>query len=279
MDDVQAAGAADPTPEIAFSSYRPGDDRAIVAVLNACQEGAWGDEALWRWKHRERPGFNPADVVVARKGGEVVGCFHGAVLELKLEEGFTVPMSYDGDFAVIPAYRGRDLAVRAHDRSGAELRARHVVFRGGFTSRELNAKLYHRRFGYVFVPGVTTQFRKYLGPGPLVPRVADLGERLLSRPALRRALSRPLTVDLVIAGFPACHVVLTAAGFRLERGPAVRADLRARMSYLLLTSFAGGEAPGPGTLLHAIGRGELRIGGLVRSAPRLFALALALLRR
>jgi hypothetical protein len=268
-----------PPPAVRLTAYQAGDETALVHLLNGCRGGAWGDETFWRWKHGGRPGFRPADVVVARSAGAIVGCLHSAVLDLKIEEGLTVPMSFDGDCAVLSGAHGDDIAACAHDLSGAEFRARGVVFRGGFTSREQNERFSHRRFGHVLVPGVTTQFRKYLGPGALAPRVAELGARLLARPAFRRALRRPFAVDLAIDGFPPCHAVLAADGFRLERGRAPGADLRARLTYLLLTEFADREFPRPGVVFHAVGRGELAVAGLLRAAPRLVALAVAYLRR
>jgi hypothetical protein len=272
--------AASDAPAIEFGDYRAGDEGLLVGVLNACQPGEWGDEASWAWKYRDRPGFIADDVVAARSGGKVVGCFHGAVLPLKLEEGLVVPMSFDGDYAVLPEHRGRDIPLAAHDLIDERLRARHVVFRGGFTSRELKERFYHRYFGYVFAPVVTTQYRKYLGPGPLAPRVAALGERLLDRPPVRRALERGLVIDLEIPGFAASNLELSAAGFRLAHGAAAAADLRARIPYWLLTSFAsGGERPRPGAILRALCGGRIRAHGLFRSAPRLIALGLALLRR
>ncbi|HWN83456.1 MAG TPA: GNAT family N-acetyltransferase, partial [Candidatus Udaeobacter sp.] len=188
-----ASPAAQPA-EIRLRDHRPGDESVIVAVLNKVQHGAWGSEALWRWRHGGRPGFRSDEVVLAMVGDELVGSFHSAVLPMKLEDGLVVPMSFDGDYAVLPEYRKRDIVVQAHELTDERLRARQVVFRGGFTSRELNERLYHRRFGYVFVPGVTTQYRKILGPGPLAPRVTALGESICMRTAVRRALAQPLKV-------------------------------------------------------------------------------------
>ncbi len=274
-----AAGpAAGPAADITFESYRPGDEAALVALLNAIQGDRWGDLTWWNWKHRDCPGFRADDIIVGRVAGEVVACLHATVLEVRIAPGLTLPVSFDSDLAVLPARRGQDLGARARDLSSERLRARHVVFRVGFTSRALNENYFHPRFGHVLVPGVTTQYRKHLGPGSLAPRVAELGARLVARPAVRGALRRPLVVDLAIGGFLPCHVVLAAHGFELVRGAAERPDLRARLPYALLASLADGGLPHPRVLLRALGRGELRVGGLLRTAPRLLALALALAR-
>jgi len=273
-------GRADPQAgEIRLRDHRPGDEPLIAALLDTVQRGAWGDEALWRWRHAARPGFRSEEVVLAMAGDEVVGSFHGAVLPLKLEDGLVVAMSFDGDYAVLPEHRKRDIAVRAHDLTDERLRARQVVFRGGFTSRELNERLYHRRFGYVFVPGVTTQYRKILGPGPLAPRVAALGESVCTRTAARRALVRPMVVALEITDFPSCHLVLTDQGFRLERGPAPGPDVKLRLPYSLLASLGGGGMPAFGVLARAFLRGQLSVSVRPSAWSRVLALALALLRR
>jgi len=275
-----APGRADPQAiEAELRDHRPGDEPVIVALLDAVQRGDWGDEALWRWRHAARPGFRSDEVVLATVGDAVVGSFHGAVLPLKLEDGLVVPMSFDGDYAVLPEHRKRDIAVQAHDLTDDRLRARHVVFRGGFTSRELNERLYHRRFGYVFVPGVTTQYRKILGPGPLAPRVVALGESVCMRTAVRRALARPLVMALEIPDFPACHMVLAADGFRLERGMAPAPDVKLRVPYQLLASVGGGGMPPMGALARALVRRQLWVSARPGAWSRVFALGLALLRR
>jgi hypothetical protein len=42
--------------ELELDEYRPGEEKAILGVLDACQPGGWGGEATWLWKHRDRPG-------------------------------------------------------------------------------------------------------------------------------------------------------------------------------------------------------------------------------
>ena len=137
--------------------YASGDEKQIVKILSACHPQGWQDEAYWRWKHLSRPGFIQQDVVTAYVDGKMIGCFHGAILPLRLEPGLEVPMSFDGDLAVLPAYRGRGIPTLAHNLlivTDRRLLERGAVLRGGFTSRELNENFYHKQFGYIFVPTV-----------------------------------------------------------------------------------------------------------------------------
>jgi len=260
--------------DYALRAYRDGDEAAIVEVLRRCHAHGWGDVAAWRWKHRNRPGFQPGDVRIAEAGGDAIACFHFALLPIKLEDGIEVMVSVDGDFAVLHEHRRAGIPLRLIDATDPELRARGAVLRGGFTSEELNERFYNRRFGQVFVPAVTTQYRKILGPGPLVPRVAALGERLLTRRRLRAALGRPIVVALDIVGFPACHLVLASTGFTLARGRAARSDWRLRLPYETLTTLADD----PGTFARRVASGLLtgrvRIGGWLRGLPRLAGAAL-----
>jgi len=256
----------------------PEDIPAIVEVLNACQRYGWGDEAYWRWKHGDRPGFDAEDVYVACVGNKVVACVHWAVMPVEIEEGLVLPMSFDGDFAALPGYRGLEAPFRAYLAGEPRLASRGAVLRGGFTSPMLNEKFYRPRFGYEFASSVTGQYRRYLGPGPLAERIAALGEQLLCRPGVRRALAKPLDIELRIERFPVCELVLAATGFHLMRGLAPHAHLHLSMPYSLLTLFAGGPRPGAGTIVRSLLRCRVRAGELLRATPRLFGLARAAVR-
>ena len=248
-------------------AYRDGDEDSILAVLEQCHADGWGDVAMWHWKHRQRPGFRAEDVRLAVVDGETVGCFHFSLMPVRLEDGLEVLVSVDGDFGVVPERRRAGIPLALIDLTDPQLRERGAVLRGGFTSEELNDRFYNRNFGQVFIPSVTTQFRKILGPGPLMPRVAALGERLLERPRVRAALRRPMTVQLVIDGFPDCHLILAESGFRLERGTAARSDWRLRLPYSVLTKLADG----PDVFLKAVHggfwAGKVRLGGWLRGVP------------
>lgn len=274
-----------PTPDSPPGSppvvpYSSDIEAGIVRVLNAAFPNGWGSEQLWRWKHRDRPGFVPIDVLAAREGGEVVGCFHSGIFPLVIDPGLAVPMSFDGDFAIERAFRGRGIAPAIRDAGEPRLFGERVALRGGFTSPALNERLYEPIFDFIFVPAVTTEYRKVLGIGPLRPRVAQLGTALLARARVRRALARrPLTIDLHVEGLDSAHLVLAAEGFQLEAGAAAGgADLAVLAPYAVIASLADGAAALVRTAAAELARGRLRVRGVVRSGPRLGALLLSLLR-
>jgi hypothetical protein len=265
--------------DLVVAPYTPALEAGIVRVLNSAFPNGWGTDALWRWKHRDRPGFVDRDVLAARAGDEVVGCFHSGILPLTIDEGLALPVCFDGDLAITREFRGRGIPVDVRDASERRLFEERVPIRGGFTSLELNARLYEPYFDFIFVPTVTTEFRKVLGVGPLQPRVERLGETLLARPRLRGALARrPLVVDLEVDGIGPCHLALTGARFALNRGPAGRPDLAVRLPYAVVASLADGVSALARTLLREAARGRVRVTGLVAAGPRLLALLASLAR-
>ena len=117
-----------------------------------------------------------------------------------------------------------------------------------------------------------------IGPGPLAERIASLGDRMLARPGVKRALSRPLRIELAIERFPVCWLELSAMGFVLMSGVAPGAQLHMQMPYKMLTLFAGGGWPGVAAATRALLGSRMHVTELLREAPRLAALATAVVR-
>jgi GNAT superfamily N-acetyltransferase len=261
-------------------SYQEGDERRILSVLEACYAKAWGDEMLWRWRHSLRPNFSPDDVTVSIVDGEVVGCFHGAILPVQLEEGLDVPMCFEGDFAVHPEYRKMGLPLEAHDRADKRLLDAGVILRGGFTSRELNERFYHRQFGYIFVPTMTVWFTKILGLAPLQEKVTQLSERLLRNGILSEVFKGiHLTVDIAIDQFPPAYLEMSEKALALVPGVAQAPHMEVRIPYSLLVR----ARRGPFSLFLGVLRGmparRVQVKGLLLNMTQLCRLFVRLVRR
>lgn len=259
----QASEAGPAIGHVAFPSYAPGDETGITDILNACHDHEWGDEEWWQWKHSHRPTFSADDVTVAVVDDQMAGCFHGAVLPFRLEAGLEVPMCFEGDFAVLPKYRKAGLPLRAHDLADRRLLDAGVILRGGFTSLELNERFYHRQFGYIFAPTVTTEFRKIIGLAPLQKKVAELNEHLLEKEGLRKVLRGiRLVIDLTIDRLPPSHVELSEHQIALHPGFASDAHMKVQIPYAVLVASKSGRGRLLQALLsHGI-RGRIRLKGL-----------------
>jgi hypothetical protein len=257
--------------DLELTSYRSGDEERIFPILVQCHPRSWGGSDLehWRWKHRDRPGFNPDDILAAWSDDHVVGCFHGAVFPLRIALGVTVSTSYDGDYAVVPAARGNDLTGRAYAATDRELVRRGVALRGGFTSQELNERHYGKKYGYVFVPTATGHFKKFIGLGPLRIKLEAVGERALARPRLRKALARrPLAVGLAIGGLPEAVLHCTEEGFTLIEAPAHESSVSVDFPYPVLAKLPEGATSFVREFVHALVNREARVRGLATALLR-----------
>ena len=265
--------------QIEFRSYVPGDEKGITAILSACHANGWGNEELWRWKHSKRPNFVSDDVTIAYVNRQMAGCFHHAVLSLRLEDGLEIPMCFEGDFAVLLEFRKLGIPLQAHDLADRRLLAAGVILRGGFTSRELNERFYHKQFGYIFAPTVTTEFRKILGLPPLQAKVRRAGERLVAVQRIRKALAiYPLLIDLVINRFPDCHLEVTDHGLELRQGFAGVPHLRLTLPYQVLVSYQIGYVSLLKEVLLNGMKGRIRVRGLLANAARWLGLFMRCLR-
>lgn len=265
---------------IQLRCYEPEDENRIVSVLNASFPHGWNTEQYWHWKHLERPGFEERDIIVAQVNGETVACFHSAPLPLQLEPGLVVMMSFDGDFAVVPEYRGTGIPRHAHDLMDERLIERGVVLRGGFTSRELNEWFYRPQFGYVFVPTDRMNFRKVLGIRSLANKVESLGQRYLADPALRDAFARrPMIINFTVDTLPRFHLNLSGDAFRLVRGSHNDPHMHVKAPYAVLMSLSMGGRPFLRSVLANLIALKLRVTGLHRVQTSLLKLLWAAIKR
>lgn len=259
--------------------FEPADERAIIETLASAFPRGWHGGEVWRWKHIERPGFKPSEVVTVKKGEEMAACFHGATLPFKLEPGLTVNMSFDGDFAVVPAHRGRNIPARAHDLTDRRLLAAGVALRGGFTSKALNERFYSK-FGYGFAPTSTLRFRKIIGLRPIQEKIETLGQRILAREKVRQILARkPIAVNLLIRTLPACHLLMTKEAFIVNPGTLERANMSIRAPYALIVRLTMGPWKFAASAILSLLSFKLRVRGLMRMSGPMLSLAWAFVQK
>jgi predicted N-acetyltransferase YhbS len=161
--------------EIHYRTYRPGDERGIVDVLNASHDGTWGTVEDWVWKHRERPGFDPECICVAEKAGRIIGCWHAVIQDLG-QGGSEVRVAFEGDTAVHPEHRGGAVVLRLYDALNDALLPKGAMIRAGLATPDLAERFYGSLFGFLRLG--TPIYTKALSSQPLKAAVCQLNERL-----------------------------------------------------------------------------------------------------
>lgn len=263
--------SANPPVRIVYRSFRPGDESAIEELLRVCYPNDPGVASRWRWKHLERPGFRPEEILLAESDGKILGCFHSAVLPMRFA-GFDAPTSYDGDYAVLPIARGLKATAEAYRLTDRSLFEQGVVFRGGFAGIELNRRLH----GNVNVPSTGRSLYKTVGLAKLRAKVEAMGAQILRWRGLSRALrGREIIVDTRIQGVPECHLVLTSEGLRLGEGSRAGNTLSVSLPYAVLLAFPAGGRALSREVAKGLISGTVRIRGIRYAARLTLSLLLA----
>jgi hypothetical protein len=258
--------------KVELGDYLPGDEAEIVKVLSASGLLDRPDKTFWRWKHIYRPGFTSWNVKKAYLGKKVVGCWHTAILNLKLDDKLEMPVCFAGDVAVLPEWRGRKIPHESAKLINARLREEGIPLRAGFSSPKLYERVY-KGLGDVLIPSISTEYTKIIGLGPLKVKVEEIGSKVLAKSNIRRILkNEPLIVDLQIENLPPCHLELTGHGFSLCEGYAQKPRLGVRIPYSILVSLTRGSISVVRSIAFNLLWGRLRIRGFFRNSLKLLEL-------
>jgi hypothetical protein len=240
-------------------AYTPDCEPEVLAILHVAFGPAWGDQAFWRWKHLQRPGFCEHDVRVYRSAGTVIGCWHMAERRLRLGSGLDIAASVEGDYAMHPEWRGvgmgRDPASLKEVRLLAE---RGIVARFAFTSPALFERIYRPKLGYRRIRTVTARYRKLISDTAIRERLQRAGERLSSQGFMRKLVrQRPLSIAIEVSGFRRCLLIMDAQGARCTWEYEVDPDLAVGVPYALINTRTVAAAARVASL--ALLGGKLRI--------------------
>jgi hypothetical protein len=188
---------------------------------------------------------------------------------LVLEPDLTISANFEGDYAVIANFRRRGMVEQVHEITGRELYERGAVLRCGFTTGELHARVYSKKFCHVFVPTVTTTYRKILGSAQLSAKILSYADTMRKSAVAQRILrNKALTVVLRIPRYDACAILLTHSSATLLPSFNAQADVELTLSYAILAAVRSRKQ-----LLLALTKclvhRNLHARGIVKLIPRL----------
>lgn len=111
-----AMSPGNPDQQTLIRSYRPGDEEAIINVLEEVF-GRWPGFDLdgqqldhWRWRYLSEFS-NARHVCVVEVANRIVGCLHSSKVEMKISDGI-YPGTLAGDIAVLEPFRSQGLTAR-----------------------------------------------------------------------------------------------------------------------------------------------------------------------
>jgi predicted N-acetyltransferase YhbS len=244
-------------------TYQPGDEEALVDLLNTAYPRPWGDVQRWRAKHLDRAGFSASHVFIAEIGGRLAGCLHCAVLPMRLGSGVVVPASIDGDLAVHPDMRGGRVAEELYAHSSANLARDGVVLRVGYSGAEARLGFYTRVLGYVAGFEDLRAYRKVIDPALLRGRLC---ERFGIAPDAPDSKGGAI-VEISVVGLPALRLRLGPEACTLAASAGEHPALRVAADQRVLALFGAGGV-GKKTMLRLLAQRVVRVQGTPLGAIR-----------
>lgn len=225
-------------PPVRVRTYRPGDETAILALLNEVFAAGWGDLRQWRAKHSHRAAFDPSEIVLAEREGVLIGCLHSAMFPVRIAPGAAVLAAVDGDLAVRPGARGSGVAELLYAASSELLRQRGVALRCGYANPDVGVHFYRRVLGYVSGFDRTVAYNKTLNPALLRAGLLRLFDTTEEEPDPGRGP----TVEIAVGGVSLFLVRLGPKGVAPVRHPAARGDLRVEVCQKHLNTLHQGDS-------------------------------------
>ena len=158
------------------------DDKEDVKKLIESIFSVFLEGKFWNWKYGENPYFDSRLVAVAEANGEIVGCNHWLLRELKYSDSVVDKAVLAADVAVRPDYRGRGIGSQLLQflRSSDIVKRREAALIYMFADPELAKKFHTPTAGYILTRDGTAQYTKVLNWRKVKRNVKRLNEEIRS---------------------------------------------------------------------------------------------------
>jgi len=175
------------TDKYKIRGYKDGDEEAIVNLLNTAF-GYWGDLETWKWRYKENPGFEPEGIRIAEKNGEIIGCNHRLIRDIKLSDTVLARAAIYGDGCVLHKYRERGIFPKLIQTGLEYDRSSGALMWLGVTRGDL-AKMWIRKLGRIPLDEVTMMI-KFFDPHSAVRSIVFTINSFIIRDDLQEELRK-----------------------------------------------------------------------------------------
>jgi predicted N-acetyltransferase YhbS len=169
------------TSECFYRVFKEGDEEAVKQLVESVF-GGFLKGKYWDWKYKGNPYFDSRLVAVAEANGEVVGCNHWLLRDLKYSSSLVDKAVLAADVAVRPDYRGKGLGTSLLQflRLSDVVKSKDIALIYMFADPELAKKFHTPAVGYVLVADGTAQYTKVLNWKKVKQNVDLLNEAIRS---------------------------------------------------------------------------------------------------
>lgn len=252
--------------------FREGDEEPIENLVESVFSNFLGGK-YWRWKYRENPYFDPRLVALAEVNGEVVGCNHWLLRDLKISGSIVDKTVLAADVAVKPDYRGKGLGSSLL----RFLRSSEIVKRGDaaliymFADPELAKRFHSPTAGYIPAPDGTVQYMKVLSWRKVKRNVDSLNEEIRAGRLGKRLPKHGLSVLFKISAAPKLFIRVEKDRLVVDEGEGLDDDADVVVSGSLSTfNRIKMSKRRRWSFLKALLTGRLRIKVRLNKIPRIF---------
>lgn len=167
--------------EFLCREFQEDDKRAVEKLVESIFSGFLGGK-FWNWKYWKNPQFDSRLVAVAEVNGEVVGCNHWLLRELKYSGSVMGRAVLAADVAVSPDFRGKGIGSRLLHflRSSEIVKNRDAALIYMFANPELAKSFHTPAAGYIPMRDGTAQYVKVLNWKKVKQNAERLNEEISS---------------------------------------------------------------------------------------------------